>query len=105
MKRRDLIFVLIVVAVVSGLIYLSVTGKHPQPTSQSIAQHQGFDFRTPRTKCLECHDPVTGTGTRKIKETHPAKWKDEKFSCLGCHKLQPAGDPAKAGLAKGAPAQ
>jgi hypothetical protein len=105
MKRRDLIFVIIIIAVVSGLVYLERSGKHPKPTVQSIPEHQNFDRNTPRTTCLACHNPENGTAAKRITVTHPEKWKDEKFSCLGCHKLQPAGTPANAGLGKGAPAR
>src|SRR5262245_39581075 len=103
MKRRDLVFVVIIVAVVSGLVYLSIIGKHPQPTDQSILEHKSFNRDTPRTTCLACHNPENGTAEKRIKETHPEKWKDEKFSCIKCHTLKPAAT-ANAGLGKSAPA-
>src|SRR2546428_749093 len=98
MKKRDLIFAIIVIAVVSGLIYLSYTGKHPKPTLQSIAEHQNLKPQTTtRAQCLVCHDPQTGTAVNKrIMVTHPDKWRDEKFNCIGCHKLQPAAPAAPA---------
>ncbi|MEW6730553.1 MAG: hypothetical protein AB1489_04370 [Acidobacteriota bacterium] len=91
MKKRDLLFIVIVLVVFSGLYYLSVKGRHPQPTLQTVPEHQSLKPLTPRVECLTCHDPQAGTAIEKrIKANHPEKWKDEKFSCLGCHKLQPA---------------
>ncbi|MBL8151064.1 MAG: hypothetical protein JNN15_14145 [Blastocatellia bacterium] len=91
MKRQDLLFAAIVVLVVAGLIYLSITGRHPQPTVKNIPEHQNLQALTPRAKCLECHDPQNGSivdKSKRIQEKHPEKWKDEKFSCLKCHTLQ-----------------
>ncbi|MFY9227343.1 MAG: hypothetical protein WAQ98_32025 [Blastocatellia bacterium] len=97
MKKRDLLFAVICVAVVSFLIILSIKGKHPQPTVLSIPQHQGIKDLTPRERCLECHDPKTGLNEpdKRIKATHPEKWQDIKFSCIKCHKLQNAAAEVK----------
>ena len=91
MKKRDLLFVFIVVVVVSGLVYLERTGRHPRPVLQSIPEHANLKAQTPRTTCLVCHDPQNGTNPddKRIKVDHPEKWKDEKFPCIGCHKIQP----------------
>ncbi len=91
MKKRDLLFILMILGVTAGLFYLYFIGRHPQPTVQTIPEHQGFNTLTPRTKCLECHHPETGSIAdlkKRITKTHPEKWQDEKFSCLNCHKLQ-----------------
>lgn len=92
MKKRDLLFAAICIVVVSFLMFLSYKGKHPQPTSLAIAQHQGIKDLTPRERCLECHHPETGTNepSKRIKTTHPEKWQDIKFSCLKCHTLKAA---------------
>lgn len=94
MKRRDLLFAAICVAVVGFLVFLSITGKHPQPTDLSIPQHKEIKALTPRERCLECHDPKTGANdvSKRIKPTHPEKWQDIKFSCIKCHQLQTAAD-------------
>jgi hypothetical protein len=94
MKKRDLLFAAICVVVVGFLIFLSVTGKHPQPTDLSIPQHQSIKDITPRDRCLECHHPQTGINepNKRIKTTHPEKWQDIKFSCIKCHKLKTATD-------------
>jgi hypothetical protein len=90
MKKRDLIFGGICLFVIAGLVYLSVTGRHPQPTLLSVPQHQQLKDLTPRDTCLECHDPEKGTNPpeKRVQWNHPEKWKDKKFSCLKCHKLQ-----------------
>jgi hypothetical protein len=99
MKKRDLIFALICVAVVAGLAYLSITGQHPKPTYQSIPEHQSLKPLAKRDQCLVCHDPQNGTivdVSKRIPSNHPEKWKDEKFPCIGCHTLQPGPEPHKA---------
>lgn len=87
MKLHDWFFAAIILLVVSALVYISITGRHPQPTSKQVAGHRQIRTSTQRSTCLECHDPVTGTA-RRIQPSHPEKWKDEKFSCLKCHQLQ-----------------
>lgn len=94
MKKRDLLFAGICVAVVGFLIFLSFRGKKPKPTNLSIPEHQGIKDITPRDRCIECHHPQTGTIdiSKRIKATHPEKWQDIKFSCIKCHKLKTAAD-------------
>lgn len=91
MKKRDLLFAVICIAVVGFLIWLSLIGKHAQPTLLSVPQHQNIKDITPRERCMTCHDPQTGTNdpAKRIQSSHPEKWKDEKFSCLKCHELKP----------------
>lgn len=102
MKKQDLLFALICIAVIAGLFYLYFTGRHPQPTDPRIPQHQNLTKETPRTTCLTCHDPQTGTNdvAKRIQVNHPEKWKDEKFLCQRCHKIQASQD-AKAALSPG----
>ncbi|MCS6884089.1 MAG: hypothetical protein RMM17_13175 [Acidobacteriota bacterium] len=88
MKLHDWIFGGIILLVVAALFYISVTGRHPQSISINTIAHQQIKASTPRSTCLECHDPVNGLAGVKIQPDHPEKWKDEKFSCLRCHKLQ-----------------
>ena len=92
--KKDLLFVAIVIIVVVGLVYLDKTGKHPQPTSLAIPEHQKMTDMAKRDDCLVCHDPEKGS--KPIAVTHPQKWRDEKFPCIGCHKLQPAASSSKA---------
>lgn len=88
MKPRDLIFVLIVVIVVGGLYFLSTRNK--AKAMPAIAEHQNV---TAREDCLKCHLPAKFEALEK-EHKHPGKWRDERVSCLLCHKA-PNGSKAK----------
>ncbi len=87
-RKQDWIFVGIVVAVVFILAALSYFGPHP-PAVPPIPAHQSLTSQTTRVECLVCHDPEKGQPPQaRLTVRHPQKWRDEKFSCLGCHKIQ-----------------
>ncbi len=66
--------VIVAVAVVLALFYLSSTGKKP-PMIPSDAAHQGT---TTQEGCTACHAPGKSS---PLKEMHPPK-----EQCLVCHK-------------------
>jgi hypothetical protein len=71
--KSTLSLILIVVAVLAGLVYLSSTGKKPPPVPRN-ALHAGLDSDG---SCVPCHGP----GERSpIRDTHPPK-----EQCLVCH--------------------
>src|SRR5262245_45413689 len=80
MKSRDLIFVVIVLAVIGGLYFLSTKNKaktlSPNPPEHLTAKA--------REDCLKCHLPDTLAELERIHK-HPGKWRDERVSCLFCH--------------------
>lgn len=90
-QRRDLLFILVVTLVVTGLAYLSRTGKRPQPVTTACdvsRQKPELPVRERRGQCLSCHDPTQGLAiNHRITPTHPQKWLDEKFACTGCHTI------------------
>lgn len=85
MKSRDLIFIAIVLFVVGGLYYLSTKNKAkampPNPPEHLTVRARG--------DCLKCHLPETFAELER-QHKHPGKWRDERVSCLFCHK-EPAG--------------
>ncbi|MBX7223885.1 MAG: hypothetical protein K1Y36_28480 [Blastocatellia bacterium] len=88
-EKRDWIFVLIVIAVIAVLAALSYFGPHPKKITP-VGMHAAVTPRTTRLECLTCHDPEKGQPPQaRLNVRHPQKWRDEKFSCLGCHQLQP----------------
>ncbi len=88
MKSRDLIFIAIVIFVVGGLYYLSTKNKAeampPNPPEHLTVRARG--------ECLKCHLPETFAELER-QHKHPGKWRDERVSCLFCHK-EPAGAKA-----------
>lgn len=86
MKHRDLIFGVVVLAVILTLAVLAKLGRKPEPI-RPIPEHAGVTSRTPRSSCMECHDPDAARHTVKpLPANHPQKWKDAKMSCTICHK-------------------
>jgi hypothetical protein len=90
MKSRDLIFIAIVVLVVGGLYYLSTRNK-AKAMSPKVAEH--FTV-TARDGCFICHAREKFVELERHHK-HPGKWRDERVSCLLCHK---APDASKAML-------
>jgi len=88
MKSRDLIFLAIVLLVVGGLYYLSTKNK-ARAMPPNPAEH--LTVRA-RAECLKCHLPETFAELER-QHKHPGKWRDERVSCLFCHK-EPAGAKA-----------
>jgi hypothetical protein len=91
MKSRDMIFVVIVLAVVGGLYFLSTKNK-AMPMSATTPEHLTVKARE---DCLKCHLPETLAALEQ-QHKHPGKWRDERVSCLLCH---PAPQGARAGIA------
>jgi hypothetical protein len=81
MKRRDLLFVLIVLVVVGGLYFLSTRGR-AQPVPSTPVEH--LSSKT-REDCLRCHVPEKMSAL-EVAGRHPGKWKDRRVSCFQCHK-------------------
>lgn len=96
MKSRDLIFVIIVIAVVGALYFLSTKNK-ARPMSATTPEH--FTAKT-RADCFKCHLPDT-LAALELQHKHPGKWRDEHVSCMLCHPVPRA---ARAERANGAPA-
>lgn len=80
LKSRDLIFIAIVVLVVGGLWYLSTKNKARAmpPTSPHLTSKS-------REECFQCHLPAK-LAELELQHKHPGKWRDERVSCLLCHK-------------------
>jgi hypothetical protein len=95
MKSRDLIFIVIVLAVVGGLYFLSTKNK-AKPMSATTPEHLTV---TAREDCLKCHLPET-LAVLEQQHKHPGKWRDERVSCLLCHPAPRGG--ARAGNPGGA---
>jgi hypothetical protein len=89
MKSRDMIFIVIVLAVVGGLYFLSTKNK-AKPMSATTPEHLTVKARE---DCLKCHLPETLAALEQ-QHKHPGKWRDERVSCLLCH---PVPQGAKAG--------
>ncbi len=85
MKSRDLIFLAIVILVVGGLYYLSTQNK-AKVMSASIPEH--FTV-TGRDDCFKCHAREKFAEWER-QHKHPGKWRDERVSCLMCHKTPEA---------------
>jgi hypothetical protein len=89
MKSRDMIFIVIVLAVVGGLYFLSTKNK-AKPMSATTPEHLTVKARE---DCLKCHLPETLAALEQVHK-HPGKWRDERVSCLLCH---PVPQGARAG--------
>jgi hypothetical protein len=85
MKSRDLLFLLLIIAVVGGLTYLSTRNRAKAMPSEPAAHLTVTD----RTQCLTCHKPER-LAELELQHKHPGKWRDERVSCLLCH-TQPTG--------------
>lgn len=88
MKSRDLIFMLIVLAVIGGLFFLSNKNK---AKALSPSQPQHLTAKT-RGECFQCHQSEKLAELER-QHKHPNKWRDEKVNCLLCH-LAPQGSKA-----------
>ena len=80
LKSRDLLFIVILLAAVGLLYYLSTKGKAkalaPNPPEHLTAVTRGA--------CLKCHLPDKLAELERMHK-HPGKWRDERVSCLLCH--------------------
>ncbi|MEO6726839.1 MAG: hypothetical protein ABIP14_16245 [Blastocatellia bacterium] len=79
MKSRDLVFILIVIAVVGGLYFLST--KNKAKAMSAIPEHAAVKARE---DCLKCHLPSKFEELER-QHKHPGKWRDARVSCLLCH--------------------
>jgi hypothetical protein len=78
--KRDLLFLIIVLAVVGLLYYLSTkTRIKAMPADEAHAQ------ALTRDACLQCHTAET-LGALEIQHKHPGKWRDQRVACTLCHK-------------------
>ena len=80
MKSRDLVFIIIVIAVVGGLYFLST--KNKAKAMPAIPEHATAKARE---DCLRCHLPAKFEELER-QHKHPGKWRDARVSCLLCHK-------------------
>lgn len=80
MKSRDLVFIIIVIAVVGGLYFLST--KNKAKAMPAIPEHVAAKARE---DCLKCHLPTKFEELER-QHKHPGKWRDARVSCLLCHK-------------------
>jgi nitrate/TMAO reductase-like tetraheme cytochrome c subunit len=78
--KRDLFFLIIVLAVVGLLYYLSTKTKIKAMPANAV--HTATQTRQ---DCLKCHTPEK-LGALELQHKHPGKWKDERFACTLCHK-------------------
>jgi hypothetical protein len=86
MKKNDLIFIAIALAVIGLFIFLSLIGRKAAPMTAQ-AYHAGITRETPRETCWGCHTPDSEVWLR-----HPKKGKppDQTTPCHVCHKLPDA---------------
>ena len=97
MKRRDIIFLVIIIGVFALLFFLSRTGRKPTIVKRSVSTHQSMFAdvdagklqwaNIPLSTCGKCHWPLP--------DSHPAKGKsadEEKkgLTCTQCHAAEPA---------------
>jgi len=88
MKSRDLVFIIIVIAVVGGLYYLSTKNK-----AKALPANSEHAAVRAREDCLKCHLP-SRFEELELQHKHPGKWRDARVSCLLCHK-EPTGTKAQ----------
>jgi hypothetical protein len=80
LKSRDLIFIAIVVFVVGGLWWLSTKNR-----ARAMPPSPPHLTAKLREDCLQCHLPAK-LAELELQHKHPGKWRDERVSCMLCHK-------------------
>ena len=85
MRRKDLIFIAIIVAVLGIFIFLSAIGRKA-PAMTARAEHAGFNRKTPNDTCLGCHAPDSGVAPMPARHPKKGKPPDTKTSCFACHR-------------------
>jgi hypothetical protein len=88
MKKKDLIFIAIIVGVVGIFIFLSAIGRKP-PLFTDRQEHAGLNAKTQRDTCLVCHAPdatVAPMTARHPKKGKPNDRDPDKWVCFKCHK-------------------
>jgi len=78
--KRDLFFLVVVLAVIGLLYYLSTKTKIKAMPADPVHLPQQT-----RQDCLKCHKPETLSALEQ-QHKHPGKWKDERVACTLCHK-------------------
>lgn len=78
--KRDLLFLLVVLAVIGLLYYLSTKTK-----IKAMPGNQEHLAAKTRNECLTCHT-AEKLGALEIQHKHPGKWRDERVACTLCHK-------------------
>src|SRR6516225_1063286 len=88
MKKKDLIFIGIIVAVVGLFIFLSAIARKP-PAFTDRPEHAGLTAKTERDTCLSCHAPdstIAPMSARHPKKGKPNDRDPDKRVCFKCHK-------------------
>jgi hypothetical protein len=89
MKRKDLIFIAVLVAVVAIFIFLSQIGRKPAALT-SRPEHAGLGKKTPPETCLACHAPDSTVAPMPVnhpkKGRPPDEMKGMEFKCFTCHR-------------------
>ena len=93
MKKKDFIFIVVIVGVIGLFIFLSVIGK--KPAAMIVRpEHTGLTQKTPNQDCLACH--ALTSAVAPMPERHPKKGRaeDQRTPCTECHKLPDQTSPA-----------
>jgi len=85
MRRKDLIFIAIIVAVLGIFIFLSVIGRKA-PAMTTRAEHAEVNRKTPNDTCLACHAPDSTVAPMPARHPKKGKPPDTKTSCFACHR-------------------
>ena len=88
MKKKDLIFIAIIVVVVGIFIFLSAIARKA-PVFTARLEHAGLSAKTQRDTCLVCHAPdaaVAPMTARHPKKGKPNDRDPDKWVCFKCHK-------------------
>jgi len=88
MKKKDLIFIAVIVVVVGLFIFLSAIARKP-PAFTDRPEHAGLTSKTQRDTCLTCHAPdaaVAPMTARHPKKGRPNDRDTDKWVCFKCHK-------------------
>jgi len=88
MKKKDLIFIAIIVGVVGVFIFLSAIARKA-PVFTDRPEHAGMTSKTQRENCLACHAPdsaVAPMSARHPKKGKPNDRDPDKWVCFKCHK-------------------
>jgi hypothetical protein len=86
MKKKDLMFIAMAVAVVGLFVVLSLVGRKPAPMTDRT-EHAGMTRETPRETCLACHAPGATVAPMPLKHPKKGKPPDKTTPCYACHRL------------------
>ena len=85
MRKKDLIFIAIIVAVLAIFIFLSAIGRKA-PAMTAREEHAGFNRKIPNDTCLGCHAPDSTVAAMPARHPKKGKPPDTKTSCFACHR-------------------